>query len=67
MHRYRVIRHPGVIIAAYMLRFARVDAHPSRIDALNIDTDSSVAWTIQFSMIKLPWSMKKFPTLFIEI
>lgn len=41
MHRWRVIRHPALLLRlarVYTLRFARVDAHPARIDASNIET-----------------------------
>lgn len=41
MHRWRVIRHPALLLRlarVYTLRFARVDAHPARTDASNIET-----------------------------
>lgn len=42
MHRWRVIRHPALLLrlrGVYTLRFARVDAHPARIVASSIETD----------------------------
>ena len=42
MHRWRVIRHPALLLrlrGVYTLRFARVDAYLARIVASSIETD----------------------------
>lgn len=65
MHRWRVIRHPALLLrlrGVYTLRFARVDAYLARIVASSIETDLWKLNTFPLLITSPPYLFQNLPS-----